>query len=322
MHLRGLYVRRHEATYSYLRIDAAWEYGRQGASNRVLGAGKRELSKRGWFPPEGNEVRAGAEGTAGRQRAANSSSEGVQGAAQQEPVWHGHSAAQRGGDKRGCVRAGHHGRVRPAQRGAGYDADGGSSSGGWRAHVQHEVNVRGNQLGARNAHGAMREGAQYAAGRRGSKRQARGNKRRYPNAGGRKRRHAAGEDQRADSWADDGEGPGWRNTVLSHGADKLSEAGEAQGYHQEPEGQQQLLWKGLLQLEVQQGIATVYLTYDNGLAEGEGLEKGRKPRPALGGEVQGGLMGDETIVDSSERHQLRRRSNAKFCFLSEGGQKN
>ncbi|KAJ7892540.1 hypothetical protein B0H14DRAFT_2560248 [Mycena olivaceomarginata] len=49
-----------------------------------------------------------------------------------------------------------------------------------------------------------------------------------------------------------------------------------------PEGQQQLLWKGLLRLEVQQGIATVYSTNGNGLAEGEGLATSRERRAAKG----------------------------------------
>jgi hypothetical protein len=44
-------------------------------------------------------------------------------------------------------------------------------------------NMRGNRLGAQNAHGAKREGAQYAARGRGSRRQARGSKRRYGNSG-------------------------------------------------------------------------------------------------------------------------------------------
>ncbi|KAJ7320976.1 hypothetical protein DFH08DRAFT_818796 [Mycena albidolilacea] len=185
-------------------------------------------------------------------------------------------------------------------------------------------NMRGNRLGAQNAHGAKREGAQYAARGRGSRRQARGTKRRYGNSGGGRRRHVrrrmavyrttgwplrpggifaaaagGGRAQACGGWADDAEGPGGRNTILSHGPDKLSEAGELQSYQQAgnrssdrevncspsnrtPEGRQQLLWKGLLRLEVQQGIATVYSTYGNGLAEGEGLATSRERRAAKG----------------------------------------
>ncbi|KAJ7302435.1 hypothetical protein DFH08DRAFT_826610 [Mycena albidolilacea] len=189
-------------------------------------------------------------------------------------------------------------------------------------------NMRGNRLGAQNAHGAKREGAQYTARGRGSRRQARGTKRRYGNSGGGRRRHVrrrmavyrttgwplrpggiftaaagGGRAQACGGWADDAEGPGGRNTILSHGPDKLSEAGELQSYQQAgnrssdceneyqrflrpnfrtPEGRQQLLWKGLLRLEVQQGIATVYSTYGNGLAEGEGLATSRERRAAKG----------------------------------------
>ncbi|KAF8126673.1 hypothetical protein K438DRAFT_2145364 [Mycena galopus ATCC 62051] len=172
-------------------------------------------------------------------------------------------------------------------QGAGYDADGGSISGGWRAHVRHEVNVQGNRLQARNAHGTMREGAQYAAGGRGSKRQARGNKRRYPNAGGRKCRHVQCRMvvYRITGWvlrlggifgaAVDG-----RRTP-ARGQLGRRRRGPRRAKHK-PEGQQQLLWKGLLQLEVQQGITTVYSTHDNSLAEGEGLAKGRERRAAKG----------------------------------------
>ncbi|KAF8178391.1 hypothetical protein K438DRAFT_1769573 [Mycena galopus ATCC 62051] len=81
--------------------------------------------------------------------------------------------------------------------------------------------------------------------------------------------------ERMEGRADNAEGPGGPNRILNHGADRLSEAGEAQGYQQAgnnnndgftsckfrkyqneyqrflranfrtPEGQQQLLWKGL-----------------------------------------------------------------------------
>ncbi|KAF8207729.1 hypothetical protein K438DRAFT_1755150 [Mycena galopus ATCC 62051] len=218
-----------------------------------------------------------------------------------------------------------------AQRGAGYHADGGRNGGGRRAHVQHEVNVRGNRLGARNAHGAKREGAQYVAGGRGSKRQARGSKRQ---ARGSKRSiqdHGMGAEARGNFRG----GHGRRaSTILTHGADKLAEAGEAQGYQQggnrnsnsgftsckfgqcqseyrrflrpnfrTPEDQ--LLWKGLLRLEVHQGIATVYSTYDNGLAEGEGIAKGREQRAAKGSWVTVPLL--EWQWRRIERHQLRRR---------------
>ncbi|KAF8155066.1 hypothetical protein K438DRAFT_2076996 [Mycena galopus ATCC 62051] len=54
----------------------------------------------------------------------------------------------------------------PSERGAGYDAGGQRSGGGRRAHARHEGNVQGNRLGERNAHGAKREGAQYATGGR------------------------------------------------------------------------------------------------------------------------------------------------------------
>ncbi|KAJ7838482.1 hypothetical protein B0H14DRAFT_2588522 [Mycena olivaceomarginata] len=163
----------------------------------------------------------------------------------------------------------------------------------------------GNRLGAQNAHGAKREGAQYAERGRGTRQQAWGSKRRYGNAGGRRRRHVRRRMAvyRTTGWALRPGGISRR----SHGA---AEAREPKGYQQAgnriatarsiaapatgfasckfghcqneyqiflrtnfraPEGQQQLLWKGLLRLEVQQGSATVYSTYGNGLAEGEGF---------------------------------------------------
>ncbi|KAJ7806248.1 hypothetical protein B0H14DRAFT_2610585 [Mycena olivaceomarginata] len=158
-------------------------------------------------------------------------------------------------------------------------------------------NMRGNRLGAQNAHGAKREGAQYAARGRGSRRQARGSKRSIQDhgmaveargnfRGG--RRGGQGSPRATSKLEIEVE------TARSIAAPATGFASCKFGHYQNeyqrflrpnfrtPEGQQQLLWKGLLRLEVQQGIATVYSTYGNGLAEGEGLATSRERRAAKG----------------------------------------
>ncbi|KAJ7801584.1 hypothetical protein B0H14DRAFT_2615117 [Mycena olivaceomarginata] len=218
-----------------------------------------------------------------------------------------HTADVRRGHNQGSARAGRRRWGHTAQRGTGYNADGQHGGDRQRAHARHEGTIRGNRLGAQNVHGAKREGAQYAARGRGTRGQVWGSKWRttgwalrpggiFAAAAGGGRRALRQESPRTTSKLEM-EIVTTRSIATPATGFASCKFGHCQKEYQiflrmnfrTPEGQQQLLWKGLLRLEVQQGIATVYSTYGSGLAEGEGLATSRERRAAKRSWVASGL---------------------------------
>ncbi|KAJ7834590.1 hypothetical protein B0H14DRAFT_3709339 [Mycena olivaceomarginata] len=203
----------------------------------------------------------------------------------------------RRGHNQSSTRAGRRGRGRPAQRETGYDADSGRSGGGRRAHARHEGKHAREPIGGTECARRKARGCPICGERAGQQAQARGSKRSIQDhgmaveargnfRGG--RRGGQGSPRATSKLEIEVE------TARSIAAPATGFASCKFGHYQNeyqrflrpnfrtPEGQQQLLWKGLLRLEVQQGIATVYSTYGNGLAEGEGLATSRERRAAKG----------------------------------------